>query len=169
VRELWRQASEEEKAKAHGLCVSVLEYWLGRTSKQALAKRLGVPPLRVWQLSQQAVSGMLAGLLKQPRGRGARQMAAIPPEDDPKVLKKRIKDLEHKLKLTEDILEILREFPPIRPAPAAAVPSKPAEGSASRETKTQARGKKTGGASPSRGQAPDRNPSLGPGSSTSAG
>ena len=125
--------------------------------------------MRVWQLSQQAVSGMLAGLLKQPRGRGAQQMAAIPPEDDPKILKKRIKELEHKLKLTEDILEILREFPPTRPAPAAAQNPRTVEGSASRETKTQARGKKTDRTSPPRGQATDRESPLGPGSSTSAG
>lgn len=170
VKELWRRASEEEKRQAHSLCVSVLEYWLGRTSKQDLAKRLGIPPLRVWQLSQQAVSGMLAGLLKQPRGRGARQMAAIPPEDDPKVLRRRNKELERQLKQMEALVAILRDLPANRPAPAAAVPPKPVEGSASRETKkTPARGKKTGRAVSPRDQAPDRGPSLGPASSSSAG
>jgi hypothetical protein len=170
VRELWRQASEEEKAKAHSLCVSVLEYWLGRTSKQDLSKRLGIPPLRVWQLSQQALSGMLAGLLKQPRGRGTREMAAIPPEDDPRVLRKRIKELERQLKQTEELVMILRDLPANRPAPAAAVPLKPVEGSASRETKkTPAREKKTDRASAPRDQATDRGASLGRGSSTSAG
>lgn len=170
VRELWRQASEDEKAKAHSLCVSVLEYWLGRTSKQELSKRLGIPPLRVWQLSQQALSGMLAGLLKQPRGRGTREMAAIPPEDDPRVLRKRIKELERQLKQTEELVMILRDLPANRPAPAAAVSLKPEEGSASRETKkTPARGKKTNRASSPRVEAPGRGASLEPGSSTSAG
>jgi hypothetical protein len=97
-------------------------------------------------------------------------MAAIPPEDDPKVLKKRIKELERQLKQTEELVMILRDLPANRPAPAAAVPLKPVEGSASRETRTTpARGKKTDRASPPRVEAPDRGASLEPGSSSSAG
>ena len=70
VRGLWEHASEEQRQKAHIACMAILEYWLGHASKQETADRLEVTPLRVWQLSQQALSGMLAGLLRQPRVRG---------------------------------------------------------------------------------------------------
>jgi hypothetical protein len=36
--------------------------WLGKRDREAVAKELSIPTLRVWQLSQQALSGMLAGL-----------------------------------------------------------------------------------------------------------
>lgn len=64
VRGLWEQASEAERTSAHRSCMAILEYWLGKSSKAQIAARLEVPPLRVWQLSQQALSGMLAGLLR---------------------------------------------------------------------------------------------------------
>ena len=72
VRALWEQATQEEREKAHTTCMAILEYWLGKKSKEEVASGLSVTPLRVWQLSQQALSGMLAGLLKQPRTRGKR-------------------------------------------------------------------------------------------------
>ena len=60
VRGLWEQATDEEKHTARRQCMAILEYWLGKRSKQEIAGRLGVPSLRVWQMSQQALSGMLA-------------------------------------------------------------------------------------------------------------
>jgi hypothetical protein len=117
VRELWRQASEEQQQKAHVTCASVLEYWLGKATKYELAERLGVPPLRVWQLSQMAVSGMLAGLLKQPRGRGAKAVGG--PQDDIKALRKENADLRERLRNTEELVRILRDFPAHRDPPAS--------------------------------------------------
>ncbi len=101
-----------EQKRAHEMCVLILEYWLGKKSKQELSKTLGVAPLRVWQLSQQAVSGMLAGLLKQPRRRrNAAELALLSPEEDPRLLKKRVRELETRLARTEDLVRVLRTAP----------------------------------------------------------
>jgi hypothetical protein len=54
---------------------------------------------------------MLAGLLKQPRSRGEGAMMAIDPGDDPRLLKKKIAELESKLALTEDLVRVLRDLP----------------------------------------------------------
>jgi hypothetical protein len=115
VRALWEQASEEEKQQAHRRCATMLEYWLGRITKEEVMERLELPALRVWQLSQMALSGMLAGLLRQPRSFGGKSMA-IDPEEDPKKLKKRIRELEEKLALTEDLVRLLRDLPENRKA-----------------------------------------------------
>jgi hypothetical protein len=139
VKELWRQASEEEQRKAHVTCASVLEYWLGKTTKGELAERLGVPPLRVWQLSQMAVSGMLAGLLKQPRGRGAKAVGG--PQDDIKALRKENELLRERLRNTEELVRILRDLPANRGAPADATTSS-ARGSKSRSKRKAATRKK---------------------------
>ena len=123
VRALWEQASEEEQRKAHVTATAILEYWLGRVRKEEVAEQLGVPPLRVWQLSQQAVSGMLAGLLRQPRSRGERGSSpTIPPQDDPRRLRQRIGELEAKLKGTEELVRVLKELPWNREVVASAKP-----------------------------------------------
>src|SRR5688572_19158960 len=67
IKTLWESASEEERARAHRTAVEVLCAWLGKATRAEAAARLSIPPLRFWQLSQQAVSGMVAGLLHQPR------------------------------------------------------------------------------------------------------
>jgi len=79
VRALWRAASEEEKARAHKAAVTMLEAWLGKTPREEAAARIGVRPLRFWQLSQQAVAGMVAGLLKQPKARKGAAVGIVPP------------------------------------------------------------------------------------------
>jgi len=116
VRALWNLATEEERKRAHRTCASILEYWLGRRSKTEVMARLELPALRVWQLSQQALAGMLAGLLKQPRTRGRPAMPRDP-ESDPKLLRKRIEQLERELNLAQDVIKLLREFPGNRPQP----------------------------------------------------
>jgi hypothetical protein len=110
VKALWELATETEKARAHQTCAVMLEYWLGKTTKAQVAERLQVPPLRVWQLSQQALSGMVAGLLKQPRRKKGALMPTDP-QDDPKLLKRRIAQLERELKLAQDVIELLRDLP----------------------------------------------------------
>jgi hypothetical protein len=113
VRALWQSATTEEQKTAHELCMAILEVWLGKSSKAEVAARLEVPPLRIWQLSQMALSGMLAGLLRQPkmRKRGRPLPPASSPEEDPRLLKKRIVELERRLKTTEDLVRVLRDLP----------------------------------------------------------
>ena len=68
--------------------------------------------MRIWQLSQQALSGMVAGLLKQPRGRKG---IVMDPGEDPKVLRKRIQQLERELETAKRLIEILKDLPENRP------------------------------------------------------
>jgi len=114
VRALWEGASEEERKRAHTRCVAILEYWLGKATKSEMAQRLGLPPLRIWQLSQQALSGMLAALVHQPRWREARGVMTSRPEKkaDLATLKKRIAELEKEVATLRQVNELLRQFPP---------------------------------------------------------
>jgi len=87
-----------------------MEYWLGRVSKVQAAKQLDIPPIRVWELSQKAISGMLAGLLVQPK---MKEGEMTNPSDDPKALKKRIAELEATVKTQRQLIEILKQMPGI--------------------------------------------------------
>lgn len=111
VRGSWLIASETERSQAHRLCMAILEYWMGRASKEDVAERLGLPPLRVWQLSQQALSGMLVGLLRLPRGREKLAACSALPPNDTSTLKQRIAELEKKLARTEDLVRVLKHLP----------------------------------------------------------
>ena len=96
----------------------ILETWVGRMGRPEAARALGITPLRLWQLSQRALAGMLAGLVTQPRHRG--RVAMADPEQDPKALKKRIAQLEKELSVATDLIAILREMPTHRAAEEAA-------------------------------------------------
>src|SRR5688572_843163 len=111
VRALWESASTEEKARAHRSCVAILSMWLGRQTRAAVSQELELPPLRVWQLSQSALAGMLAGLLKQPRGRSKGLVAMQSDQEDPRALKKRIAELEKENSSLRDLVEVLRNLP----------------------------------------------------------
>lgn len=111
VKPLWEQASEEEKKRAHRQGTTILQLWLGKLTKEQAMTELELPSLRLWQLSQQALSGMLAGLLKQPRTRVKGAAMPMPPEDDPRILRKRIADLEKELGTVNRINEVLRMLP----------------------------------------------------------
>ena len=113
VRGLWETASPEERSRAHTTCVSILAMWLGRKSRQQVASELELPPLRVWQLSQAAVSGMLAGLLKQPRGH-RKGLNMEPSEEDPRVLKAKIAELEEENESLRQLVEVLKSLPAAR-------------------------------------------------------
>lgn len=139
VRGLWNQASPAEQQEAHRLCVAVLELWLGKKAKEDLCDELGVKPLRVWQLSQLALSGMMAGLLRQPRmPRGRPPAYQGPPQNDPRVLKRRIAELEGQLSRTEDLVRVLRTAPWASPDPAEGAEMK---GKRKRRRKAHARHK----------------------------
>lgn len=110
MKALWDSASEEEKQKAHQAAVAILECWMGQASREEVSKKLGMPPLRVWQMSQQALVGLVAGLLKQPKARKGTK-PVLPPEEDPVKLKKRIASLEKDLGMMKELVGLLREFP----------------------------------------------------------
>lgn len=110
VRELWKSATPEERERAHATCATMLEYWLGRIRKEDAAERLSVPLLRVWQLSQMATAGMLAGLLKQPR---PRRKGVLVTSDQSEVnrLRKEVQRLQREKELLESLVALLRSFP----------------------------------------------------------
>jgi hypothetical protein len=111
VKPLWEQASEEDKNRAHQQCTTILHLWLGKITKEQAMTELELPALRLWQLSQQALSGMIAGLLKQPRTRAKGAMMPIDPENDPKLLKKRIAQLEKENAILSSVNEVLKMLP----------------------------------------------------------
>lgn len=113
VKGLWAAAAPEARERAHRSANLLLQSWVGLKSRSEAAKELGIPPVRLWQLNQQALSGMVAGLLKQPRGR----KGAVPmdPEEDPKVLRKRIRQLEADLDAAKRLIEVLKDLPENRP------------------------------------------------------
>lgn len=111
VKALWESASEEERARAHRTCGLMIEYWLGHKTKAEMVSLLDLPPLRVWQLSQSALSGMLAGLLKQPRKgkKGADPMGSKTSEMAE--LRKENAKLKKELERTKLVLELLKDLP----------------------------------------------------------
>ena len=149
VKALWEMASPEQRLKAHETSVVLMEYWLGRLTRPQMAERLKVPPLRIWQLSQQAISGMVAGLLIQPKTRpprGAKNMGLEQPQDpenDPQSLRKRIAELERTVYVQERLISVLREMPGCRDAkipietPEEAASSEGMRANAAKPTTTQ--------------------------------
>ena len=135
VKALWEQASEADRQRAHRYGTAILETWLGKKSRKDAAKDLGLPVLRVWQLSQQAVSGMLAGLLTQPRQRRSPDMPKPPPENDPAMLKKKIAKLERELEIANELIEVLKLVPDRPTPPPSKKPSR-------QKKKAKAAGKK---------------------------
>lgn len=153
VRGLWESASPDERARAHTTCVSILSMWLGRKSRHQVAAELNLPPLRVWQLSQAAVSGMLAGLLKQPRGQ-KKGLNMEPSEEDPRVLKAKIAELEEENRSLRQLVEVLRNLPAAREQPAKRPQPKPEVKQRARsrgKTEVQ-RGAEGAGGTPARGE-----------------
>ena len=67
--------------------------------------------MRVWQMSQQALVGLVAGLLKQPKAKKGSKKSLLPPEKDPDLLQKRIATLERDLAMTKELVGLLKEFP----------------------------------------------------------
>lgn len=138
VRALWDLATPEEKERAHRQCVAILEWWLGKSSRQTIAERLELPSLRVWQLSQQALSGMLAGLLRQPKARPRRGERLLQdPKEDLPALRREIAELKKKLRVSEELNAVLRDLkataqPKATAPPASSKHRKPARRAAAR-------------------------------------
>jgi hypothetical protein len=122
VRELWTSATSEEQRQAHLACTQILALWLGKRRREDVARELSIPGLRVWQLSQQALSGMLAGLLHQPRPRRRSLEATMEQrDDDPKKLKKRIAEQEKQIADQQDLIKLLTSIPRPRNTEPSAV------------------------------------------------
>lgn len=117
MRSLWEWATAAQKEQAHQTAACLMEYWLGQATKQEIARRLKLPPLRVWQLSQQAISGMVVGLLNQPKIRGSQSEPTPDPLNDPKQLQKKIQQLETQVLSRERLICWLRELPGVRYEP----------------------------------------------------
>lgn len=118
VKELWQSATASEQEAAHRACVQILAMWLGKRTRAAVANELSIPSLRVWQLSQQALSGMLAGLLHQPRPR--RRVEEIPMEEREEsrsAMKRKIAELEKDLAVQRDLLQLIVSVPKPRSGP----------------------------------------------------
>jgi hypothetical protein len=86
-----------------------MNYWTGQITKSAASQELGEKPVRFWQLTDQAVKGMAAGLLWQPRLRGKRVLNAERAEVLD--LKKKISELEKKLWAQQKLIEVLKSLP----------------------------------------------------------
>lgn len=140
VRELWRASPSEAQLKAHQTCVEILALWLGRKQREEVARTLAIPPLRVWQLSQQALSGMLAGLLKQPRSRRRKEVAMGSSDEDPRALKKKIAQLEQQVKNQEDLIRLLAQLPKPEGGPPGSTTSTSAAKSRPRKGALRERG-----------------------------
>lgn len=126
VRELWQSATSEEQAAAHRSCVQVLAVWLGKRSREEAAVSLGVAPLRVWQLSQQALAGMLAGLLIQPKARRRKEETMGTNPDDPRMLRKHITELERKNVELEQLVRLVAQLPRPESGPLDSTSTSPA-------------------------------------------
>jgi hypothetical protein len=110
VRALWEATTDEDRERAHRRCIAILEMWLGKRSRRDVAEQLGLPPLRLWQLSQQAVSGMLVALVHQPRFR-ARGRIAMPPSQAQELaeLRAKLKQVEAEKRVVEELNDVLRQ------------------------------------------------------------
>jgi hypothetical protein len=119
VRELWQSATAEEQEKAHRACTLILSMWLGKRRREEVAGELAIPPLRVWQLSQQGLAGMLSGLLRQPRPRrAAKETTMSERDDDPRVLKQRLAEQDKQLANQQELIRLLTSLPKPRSAPS---------------------------------------------------
>jgi hypothetical protein len=77
--------------------------------------------VRLWQLSQQAVCGLVVGCLRQPRYRPRRGGQESEPKDEAAgELKKKIEGLERELDGAKRLIEVLRELPGNREAKGSA-------------------------------------------------
>lgn len=134
VRAIWELATEQERLDAHKMGVLMLEHWLGRMTRKELGEKLNLPALRVWQMSQQALAGMVVGLMTQPKRppRGtpmAREMKADNAEL--KTLRKENHELREQNRVLQDLLEVLKDLPGMPAAP------KPLAGKKIRQSKTR--------------------------------
>jgi len=137
MRAYYDTASEENQRRAHLLAAIILEYWTGVKTKPEAAKALGVPPIRVWQMSQRAATGLVCALLTPPSGKRGAPMAS---SDEESALRKENERLRKENALQKELIAVLRELPGNRdreiPRPPPE-PSKEAEAEKPRRKKSR--------------------------------
>jgi hypothetical protein len=112
LKALWQWASEEQRGIAHKRATAILSTWLGKTSREAAAKELALSAVRFWQLSQQAVCGLVVGCLCQPRYRGRPPKGGYGPEaEGVGALRKRIAELERELDGSRRLIDVMKDLP----------------------------------------------------------
>ena len=84
MRAYYDAASEEEQRQGHTRAAIILEYWTGVKTKTEAARALAVPPIRIWQMSQRAATGLVCALLAPPSGKRGAPMAT---SDEEKALR----------------------------------------------------------------------------------
>lgn len=135
VRALWEQSTESQRQEAHKLGVLMLEHWLGRMTRRDLGTRLNLPPLRVWQMSQQALAGMVVGLMAQPKrppkGTPMPNPAKQTEIDELKALRKEVHSLREDNRVLKELLEVVKDLPGMPTAP------KPLMGKKIKQSKTR--------------------------------
>lgn len=128
IKEIWDRASAREKEEAHKTAVAILETWLGRSTRSEAAARLGIPAVRLHQLSQLATSGLMAGLLKQPKMRKRAKEAP----DETLVLKKECERLKAENAEFKRLLAVLRDLPRL-PSSSSSMTTKAEAGNVARD------------------------------------
>lgn len=114
VRAIWELSSPEQRQEAHKTGVLMLEHWLGRMTRKDLGTKLNLPPLRVWQLSQQALAGMVVGLMAQPKRppKGTPMAAEKKAEkDELKMLRKQVYELQQDNRVLKELLDLMKDLP----------------------------------------------------------
>ncbi len=114
VRAIWELATETQRQEAHKMGVLMLEHWLGRMTRKSLGEKLNLPPLRVWQMSQQALAGMVVGLMAQPKRppKGTPMAAEKKAEkDELKMLRKQVYELQQDNRVLKELLDVLKDLP----------------------------------------------------------
>lgn len=104
-------ATPEEVKRARMLVSELLGYWLGHESKASLARRLSIPQVRVWQMGQRALAGMVAAMLTPPSGTRGSTGAMPRVSQETIALRKRVLDLEKETGVQRRLIELLRTLP----------------------------------------------------------
>src|ERR1700733_5231268 len=110
VRGLWEKASEDQRQKARENAKVIMEYWMGRISRSQAITKVEMRPVRFWQLTQQAIAGMTAGLLTQPRFRKG-EFVGKNEQQEIKKLNAKIRELELTVATQQKLIEIFKSIP----------------------------------------------------------
>jgi hypothetical protein len=97
----------EDQANARQVSQVMMEYWMGRLTKKEATEKLQLKPVRFWQMSTQAIAGMTAGLLTQPRYRKGAFLAGVEVTE----LRAKVRELEAKVSAQQKLIEILKSLP----------------------------------------------------------
>jgi hypothetical protein len=110
---LWDQATQDEQKAAKQIAMTILESWVGIKTKSEAARSLSMRPVRFWQMSNQAMTGMMSGCLTQPRVR-KKKGVEMEKATEAKVildLQKQVRMLKKKIEDQEFLIDVMRTMP----------------------------------------------------------